>query len=121
MWRPSRTRRPDTATTITTNTASTANTATTEPVALAFVAHGCGPCQALTSALRSLEGELAGRIRIDEVDVADDPALAGLHEVRVVPTIIVFDEGQAVRRLTGARPREQLRRELVEDVLAAAA
>ena len=83
---------------------------------VAFVAHDNEPCRVLRAALGSVAGELHGRLRVDEVDVAEDVERAGRHNVQVVPTLVLLEAGREVRRYTGSRPAQQLRAELLEAV-----
>ena len=84
------------------------------PVLVDFWAEWCAPCRALAPVLEELAGEFAGRARIAKVDVDDQPELAQRYEIRAVPSLLLFRGGEVAERLTGVRPRAELRRMLDE-------
>ncbi|MFB6146565.1 MAG: thioredoxin [Halobacteriaceae archaeon] len=84
-------------------------------VLLEFYADWCGPCQMLEPVLESIAaGTDAAVVKVD-VDQAQQ--LASQYQVRGVPTLMVFDDGEVVERMTGARDQETLER-LVEQYAA---
>ena len=84
-----------------------------------FWAEWCGPCHALTPVLDELAGDAPGA-RIAKIDVAEHPAIGERYEVRSLPTLILFRDGEPVKRLFGAKNLRQLRR-AIDEVKAGAA
>jgi len=78
-----------------------------------FWAEWCGPCHALTPVLVELAGELDGA-RVAKLDVQQFPAVGARFEVRSLPTIIVFRDGEPVKRMFGAKTKRQLARAIQE-------
>jgi thioredoxin 1 len=76
-----------------------------------FWAAWCGPCHALTPVLDELAREVAGA-RVAKVDVSDFPAIGERFGVTSLPTLIVFHDGEPVKKLFGARNKRQLTRAL---------
>lgn len=73
---------------------------------LKFSATWCAPCKALS---KTLEGKDLG-VLIHPVDIDMDPELTAKYGVRSVPTmVLVDDEGNAVKTLTGARPLDAIK------------
>jgi len=70
-----------------------------------FWAPWCGPCRALTPAIHNL----ARAYKVCQVNIDNNPGLAGRYRVNAVPTLLVFRGGQEVRRIEGAVPEAQLR------------
>ena len=70
-----------------------------------FWAPWCGPCRALTPAIQNL----ARDYKVCQVNIDNNPGLAGRYRVNAVPTLLVFRGGQEVRRIEGAVPEAQLR------------
>jgi len=79
------------------------------PVLVDFSAPWCAPCQALDPILETLEREAGGAFKLVKVDADDHPALMAAHQVRALPTVVMFRAGQPVDRFTGARPEREIR------------
>ena len=73
-----------------------------EPVLVDFWAEWCAPCKAMDPILDDLSVELAGRIKIVKLDVADNPGITAQYNVRNMPTMIVFRDGQPADMKVGA-------------------
>ncbi|MBW3643928.1 MAG: thioredoxin [Actinobacteria bacterium] len=79
-----------------------------------FWAEWCGPCKAIAPVLDEIAEEHAGKLRVGKVNVDDSPDVARRFEVMSIPTLIVFKDGQAKKRLVGAKGKSQLMSELSE-------
>ena len=73
------------------------------PVVVDFWAEWCTPCKMIAPILSEIAVENAGKVRIAKVNVDENPGLAREFDVMSIPTLIVFDEGSAKRRLIGAK------------------
>ena len=58
--------------------------------------------------LEEIAGEHAGKLRIAKLNVDDNPDIARRFDVMSIPTMIVFKDGQAEKRLVGAKGKGQL-------------
>ncbi len=76
--------------------------AASEPVLVDFWAEWCPPCKAMDPILDSLSAELAGRVKIVKLDVEENPATVVRYNVRSMPTLIVFKDGQPADMKVGA-------------------
>lgn len=75
-----------------------------QPVLVDFWAAWCGPCRTIAPAVEKAAQTFAGRARVVKVNVDENPALAQRFQVMSIPTLIVFKNGQAVKRQVGANP-----------------
>lgn len=78
------------------------------PVLVDFHAEWCGPCKMLAPVLEQLAEEKDGEAIIAKVDIDAAKDLATRFEVRSVPTLIVFKNGQPVTATRGAQPKAAL-------------
>lgn len=84
------------------------------PVLVDFYADWCGPCRALAPILEQLAQEVDG-VRIVKVNVDQAPTLAAQYRVSAIPTLILFDQGRPIQRITGLASKEDLKRLLAVD------
>jgi len=87
------------------------------PVLVEFTADWCGPCRQLAPVLSAIAKEEAARLKVLQIDADTNPETVTRYGVLSMPTLMVFDAGEPVKSLVGARPRRRLLQEL-EDVLA---
>ena len=73
-----------------------------EPVLVDFWAEWCGPCKAMDPILDDLSGQLAGKVKIVKLDVETNPSTVTAYNVRAMPTLMVFKDGEPVDIKVGA-------------------
>jgi thioredoxin 1 len=73
-----------------------------EPVLVDFWAEWCPPCKAMDPILDDLATELAGKVKIVKLDVDGNPSTVVKYNVRAMPTLIVFKDGQPADFKVGA-------------------
>jgi thioredoxin 1 len=74
------------------------------PVLVDFWAPWCGPCRMIAPAVEQVAQNYAGRARVVKVNVDENPKLARQFQVMSIPTLMVFKNGQPVKRQVGANP-----------------
>lgn len=78
------------------------------PVLVDFYATWCGPCQMMAKILEQVNSELQGQLKIMKIDTDRYPQIASQHQVRALPTLVLFKGGRSVDRLEGVLPADQL-------------
>ena len=84
------------------------------PIVVDFWAEWCGPCKMIAPALEEIASEQSGRIRIAKLNVDDNPDTARRYDVMSIPTLLVFQNGEQVKRIVGAKGKGQLLADLAE-------
>lgn len=87
-----------------------------KPVVVDFWATWCGPCQMVGPLIEELAQEYDGRVILGKCDVDQDSDLPAQFNVRNIPTILFFKDGQLAKKLVGAQSKEVLK-SAVEELL----
>ena len=83
-----------------------------KPVMVDFFSPTCGPCRMLAPVINNLAGKFYSRVIIAKIDTSTNQMTAAKYRIRGVPTLIFFKNGQAVDKVTGAIPEDELTQKL---------
>ncbi len=78
------------------------------PVVVDFHATWCQPCKMMTPILQQVKGQLGENVRILKIDVDKNQEIAAKYQVRSVPTLMIFQNGQKKWSGSGVMQADQL-------------
>jgi thioredoxin 1 len=85
-----------------------------KPVLVDFWAEWCGPCRQVAPILDEIQAEHGDKITFVKMNVDENPVTPSTYRVTGIPTLNVYQNGEVVRQIVGAKPKAALLNELSE-------
>jgi thioredoxin 1 len=83
-----------------------------KPVIVDFWAEWCGPCKMIAPLLDEIAKEKADSVKIAKVNVDENQALSNKYNIRAIPSLLFFKNGQLRDQVTGMANKKDLLRRL---------
>ncbi len=88
-----------------------------ELVLVDFWAEWCGPCKRLAPTVDALAADYAGKVTVGKLNVDDNPNTALKFQIRGIPALLLFKDGQVVESVVGMAPKEDLKKAIDKHIL----
>jgi len=80
------------------------------PVLVEFWATWCGYCRRMEPTMQSVAGDYADHLKVYKLDIDKNPATAKRYGVHALPTLMLFNRGQATGTVRGAADKSMVTR-----------
>ena len=84
-----------------------------KPILIDFYANWCYPCKMLAVELEKFMEDNGDKFNLGKINVDDEEELAIKFQVSSIPMLILFNNGQAVKTIIGARSKQDLEEEFL--------
>jgi thioredoxin 2 len=82
------------------------------PVLVDCWAPWCGPCRMLSPVIEQIAKDYRGRLKVVKLNTDENPKIAMKYNIQSIPTMLLFNNGTQVERMTGALPRQEIEKRI---------
>ncbi len=87
-----------------------------QPVLVDFWAEWCRPCLMLAPTVAEIANDYSGKLKVVKMNVDESINTPSRYNVRSIPTLIIFKDGQAVDQIVSAVPKDQITKVLARHI-----
>jgi len=85
-----------------------------KPVLVDFWAAWCGPCRQIAPSLEAIAAEHADKLTVVKLNIDENPGVAAKYGIMSIPTMNVYQNGEVVKTIVGAKPKAAIEKDLAE-------
>jgi thioredoxin 1 len=78
------------------------------PVVVDFWAEWCMPCKILSPTIDQVAEEFSGKVKVGKLDIDSNQSVAVKFGISAIPTVLLFKDGQVVKKFVGLTSKEEL-------------
>jgi thioredoxin 1 len=78
------------------------------PVLVDFWAEWCAPCRMMSPTVESVAEQYSDRAKVGKLNVDDSPSVAGRYNIRGIPTLLLFKNGEVQEQVVGATSKDAI-------------
>ena len=79
-----------------------------KPVLVDFWAEWCAPCRMMSSTLEAVADQYSDRAKVGKVNVDESPSVATRYNIRGIPTLLLFKNGEVQEQVVGATSKDNI-------------
>jgi thioredoxin 1 len=79
-----------------------------KPVLVDFWAEWCAPCRMMAPAVEAVAAQYADRAKVGKLNVDENQSSAGQYNIRGIPTLLLFKNGQVVEQFVGVTSKDAI-------------
>jgi thioredoxin 1 len=88
--------------------------ANSKPVIVDYWAEWCGPCRQVAPVLEEIANEYGDKIDVVKLNIDENPNISTRYRIMAIPTMSVFQNGEVVKQIVGAKGKAALLKELAD-------